>query len=268
MCTRRLKYANTGLVNIATANPNLDGTGVLGSVLIAPGLGYAGTSINAITIKATGNTTEGMVRLFVFDGVNYFLWKEVYIPENTQTGVVQAFQISVYDELNLNPGETLYASTENAESFNIYANGIDSQNCDCSDECACSDMLTVAHTGLRNISTANSNLNGTGAIGVVLAAPAGPTLFGTQIPTINIKAAQTTTQGMIRLFIDNGIAKFLIWEVPIPGCTQTGVEPTYRTQCFAGIDLEPGYSLCASTQNAESFNVICFALDLTNCSCS
>jgi hypothetical protein len=267
MCTKSLKYANTGLVNISTANTHLDGTGTLGTVLTAAGLGFQGTKINAITIKATGNTTQGMVRLFTNDGVNSYLWKEVIIPANTQSAVVEAFQITISEILDLKPSETLLASTQNAESFNIYADGVDWQNCDCVSECSCSDMTTVAHTGMVNIATANSHLDGTGAIGTIITASGVPSSFGTKIPIVDIKAIQTTTEGMIRLFINNGTTNFLIWEIPIPGCTQTGVEPAYRTQCLAFIDLKAGYSLGASTQNAESFNIITFATDLTNCSC-
>ena len=55
--------ANTGKVLISTANSNLDGTGTLGTVLTAAS---NGTLIKAITVKAQVNTTEGMVRLFLF----------------------------------------------------------------------------------------------------------------------------------------------------------------------------------------------------------
>jgi len=268
MCTRTNNYANTGLVTISTANPYLDGTGTLGLVLTAAsGPTADGTTITPITIKATGSTSEGMVRLFTYDAVNYYLWKEVYIPAVTQTSVVEAFQVTVYDNLNLAPGETLWASTQNANSFNIYANGIDWQNCSCTSTCTCGDSLGVASTGIANISTANSNLDGTGTIGTVLTVPTGSLVYGTTIPVINIKAAQSSSQGMIRFFINNGSANFLIWEVPIPASTQTGVRPTYRTECIAMIELQAGYSLCASTQNAESFNVIVFASNITNCSC-
>lgn len=267
MCTKSQRYANTGLVNISTANSALNGTGVLGTVLTSPALSISGTKIDQIIIKATGNTTQGMVRLFVTNGVNTYLWKEVDVPNNIQSAVVEAFQTTISETLELNPGESLLASTENAESFNVFANGIDWVNCDCVAQASCSDSQGSAQTGIVNISTANSALNGTGAIGTALIAPTGALVYGSQIQFINVKARQTTTEGMVRFFLNNGVTNFLIWEVPIPGCTQTGVQPAFRTQCLAMIDLKAGFSLGASTENAESFNIITFGTAIINCKC-
>ena len=267
MCTTTKNYARTGLVNINTANANLDGTGSLGAVLTVSPPGE-GVSINAITIKAIGNTTQGMVRLFRHDGSNYFLWKEVNIPANTQTAVVPAFQITIKENLVLNNGDTLYASTQNAESFNIYANGLGWINCDCTSTCTCAESQSFAHTGITTVSQANTHLDGSGAINLVITSPTGSALdYGTYIPTIDIKALQSTTEGMIRLYIYDGTTYFCIWEVPICGSTQTAVEPSFRGQCITNMSIQPGFSLAASTQNAESFNIITFGTDLINCPC-
>lgn len=53
--------ANTGLANINTAHPLLDGTGST-KVFTAGG---KGAIIKSVTIKATYPTTKGMVRLFI-----------------------------------------------------------------------------------------------------------------------------------------------------------------------------------------------------------
>lgn len=207
-----------------------------------------------------------MVRIFI----NATLFQEVYIPAVTATAVINSFQITLdQSDLILDPGDVLSASTQNSESFNIYANGVDWVNCECSETCDCSDMVIIAHTGMVNIATGNPNRNGTGIIGTVFIAPVpGPTTYGSQIIKIDIKAIVSTTQGMIRFFINDTVANFLIWETAIPSSTQTNVQPAYRTMAIAAIDLQAGYSLRASTQNPQSFNIITFGSDITNCACT
>ena len=56
----------------------------------------------------------------------------------------------------------------------------------------------VANTGMQTISTANSNLDGTGTLSsAILTGSAN----GTLIKTVTVKAQVTTTQGMVRLYI-------------------------------------------------------------------
>lgn len=123
MINERVKYtANTSTVVISTANSNLDGTGTLGTVLTAAS---NGTLIQRVTIKATGNTTRGMVRLFIYDGANNRLIEEVRVPTVTKSGIDHSFIAVVNLNYNLKTGYLLKASTENAESFSIIAEGLD-----------------------------------------------------------------------------------------------------------------------------------------------
>lgn len=143
MCTIIQKYANTGLVNISTANTHLDGgAGAYGTVLTSPG-GCNGTNINGVTIKATGNTGQDMVRLFILTGSTRQLIKEINIPANVATGFVPPFQITVNEPITLDPGQALLATTNLGESYNIFANGTNWVNCDCSDDCTCNDETAV-----------------------------------------------------------------------------------------------------------------------------
>jgi len=124
--------ANNGNVTISNANSNLDGTGTLGLLLTAgSSSGAGGTLIRTIVIKATGNTSLGMIRLFVNNGSGPLLFREVMVPANDQTGVVPTFSYTVNDSLRLQPGSRLYASTQNSETFNVIANGNDIINCSC-----------------------------------------------------------------------------------------------------------------------------------------
>lgn len=111
-------------VQIATANTNRDGTGTLGTVLTGAN---DGTRIEKITIKATGTTTAGMVRLFIDNLTNVRMYKEISVTAITPSGTVEAFSAVLElfgdDALDLPSGYILKAGTHNAETFNIVAEG-------------------------------------------------------------------------------------------------------------------------------------------------
>ena len=113
-----------GMASVATANTGRDGTGTVGTVLTA---GSNGSMISRITVQATVTTTAGMVRLFLHDGTNHRLWREIAIAANTVSATVAGYNSAV----TLNPalfiptGYSLRASTNNAESINVIAEGAD-----------------------------------------------------------------------------------------------------------------------------------------------
>lgn len=120
----RAKYtANTGMVLISTANSNLDGTGTLGTVLTGAS---NGTLIKTIIINALTNTTQGMIRLFVYDGSSVTnLIDEIEIPPSVVSGTYPAYSISYDVNYNLKAGFLLKAATQNAESFVVIAEALD-----------------------------------------------------------------------------------------------------------------------------------------------
>lgn len=118
-----------GIATISTANTNRDGTGTLGTVLTA---GASGTRIRRIEVQATGTTTAGMVRLYLHDGTTAHLFLEVPVSAITPSGTVSAFtanysEATTTDQLPLTipTGYSLRASTHNAESFKVIAEGGD-----------------------------------------------------------------------------------------------------------------------------------------------
>ncbi len=241
--------ANTGMVNIATANANLDGTGATALLLTGSA---NGTIINSIIIKATQATTQGMIRFFLNDSTGTQLLQEVLVPAMTPTAVEPSFETRISIELNLSTGTKLYVSTENAESFNIIAEGLDwvypaTPAC-------CDHMKRYANNGLGLISTANPNLDGTGTIQDIITA----SLKGTTLDTIHIKGQASTSQGMIRLFITNGGGNYYLFtEIPIAASTQTAIVPSTinRTVNYSLI-FKTGYILAVSTENADTFSII------------
>ena len=118
---------NLGIVQVSAANSNLDGTGTIATVLTA---GDAGSRIDAINLKAVGTTTAGCIRLFIHDGTNTRLLKEMPVQAVTPGASTPSWEA----ELNTNTmsnilpiilpaGYSLRASTEKAETFNVIATG-------------------------------------------------------------------------------------------------------------------------------------------------
>lgn len=134
-------------------------------------------------------------------------------------------------------------------------------------DCGCNDYsLLTAKTGLGTVSTANSNLDGSGATSTI--AVSSSSANGTVVKTIVIKAIQPTTEGMVRLFIKSGAAITLIREIPINifpalSCTPTPkpLLPVLEVDLTVPILLETNQSLIASTQTNQSFNIIAEGID-------
>lgn len=114
------QYAATpraALGQVSTANTNRDGTGTLASIFTA---GASGSRVDDIYIAATGTTTAGVVRLFLYDGTNNRLWQEILVTAVTPSTTVQVWNYSLFNQALILPtGYILKASTNNAETFNI-----------------------------------------------------------------------------------------------------------------------------------------------------
>ncbi len=117
----------------------------------------------------------------------------------------------------------------------------------------------TATTGIVQISTGNTNLDGsTGSYSGTIVTGASP---GTLIKSITIKATSTTTQGMVRLFITGGGSTQLLQEFEIPAVNPSGEDPSYEAHIPMNYVLKSGYTLKASTNNSETFNVFLECLD-------
>jgi hypothetical protein len=245
--------ANTGLVTISTANTARDGTGTLGTVLTAAS---NGTLIKTVTVKAIVSTTHGMVRLFVYDGTNTRLLKEIEVFPVTKSAITPAFEAKIALNFVLKSGWVLKASTENAETFNIIAEGLDWAYYATSVRPDTTQY--TANNAVNSIATANPNLNGTGTLITVITAGSSATYKGCSIETITIKATVNNTPGMVRLYIYNGTTTYLFKEVVIPSITKTGTDMAcdYTVVLEDNFDLKAGYAIRASTEKAENFNIM------------
>lgn len=252
--------ANTGIAVISTANSNLDGTtGTYVDVITGAS---SGTLVKTVTIKAQGNTTHGMVRLFAYDGTNTKLLIEINVPAVTKSSVDPAFEIVVPLNYELKSGGKLKASTEKAETFNVIAEAFDWTYYTTSIRPESTNY--TANTGMATITTANTNLDGTGTINTNMWEVVTAASNGTMIQSVSIKAQVSTTPGMVRLFIYDGTNTRLLTEIQVPAVTKSATASSFAYLLdFGGCDfaLKSGYKLRATTENSESFNVIAQCLD-------
>lgn len=103
------------------------------------------------------------------------------------------------------------------------------------------------------VSTANTNRNGTGTLATVMTGATN----GTRIDDIYIVATGTTTAGVVRLFISDGTNIRLWQEILVTAITpSTTVQVWSYTLLNQALILENGWSLQASTNNAETFNIL------------
>lgn len=119
--------------------------------------------------------------------------------------------------------------------------------------------VATPKVGIAELSTANTARNGSGTIATVFTAGSG----GSRIDAITLKATGTTTTGMVRLFLHDGTSARLISEFPVQAITPAASIPAWEVQLNTGNMpqflpriLPTGYSLQASTHNAEAFNVV------------
>jgi hypothetical protein len=117
---------NMGAGTVTTANSNRDGTGALVTILTA---GAQGSRYHRMRIKATGTTTAGMIRIFMYNGVTHYLYKEILVAAITASATVAAFEYELQmpneDAIVLAAGWSMKASTEKTETFNIFLEGGD-----------------------------------------------------------------------------------------------------------------------------------------------
>lgn len=105
-------------VAIALASTARDGTsGTLYSLYTAPA---SGARIDDISVEATGTTTTGMLRFYIFNGTTHFLIMEVPVTANVPTGTSKAFSVSLTNlGLVLQSTYVLKVSSQNAEAFHV-----------------------------------------------------------------------------------------------------------------------------------------------------
>jgi hypothetical protein len=111
----------------------------------------------------------------------------------------------------------------------------------------------TAAYAVAQVSTANTNRDGTGTIATIFSAGA----QGSLIDLIRVVATGTTTAGVVRLFIHDGSNARLYEEILVTAITPSTTVSVFEAEFVPTkpLVLQTGYSLRASTNNAETFNV-------------
>jgi hypothetical protein len=122
-------------------------------------------------------------------------------------------------------------------------------------------FASTSRTGSVQVATANTNRDGTGTVVDVLTGVAA----GTKVFEVVVQATGTTTAGMVRLYYFDGTNTRLLDEVPVTAVTPSASAAAFRARRVYDNLIIAGstHKLQASTHNAETFNVIASAGDLT-----
>lgn len=255
--------AKLGFATLSTANPNLDGSGALGTIITGAG---DGTLVKSLIVKAQTNTTQGMVRLYVKKGTGGdTLFFEIPIPPIVKSSRDLSYYSVIPLNYTLQSGEILKASTQNAETFNLIAEAFDISYGTTANYLG-SSLEYTSNSGAELISTANSNLDGSGSITpILIAGPASSGFSGCAITSVIIKARQTTTPGMVRLFIKDPLLStpVLFCEVVIPSVIQSAINPSFMFQVIeqGSLCIPADFRILASTQNTENFSIVIESAD-------
>ena len=113
-----------GLGALATADAARTGTPT--NVVTIFTAGASGSRIDEVNVIATGTTTSGVVRLWIFNGTTYFLFEEILVTAITPSTTIATFNTTLtFNNFMLPTGHSLRATTNNTEGFNVIAFGGD-----------------------------------------------------------------------------------------------------------------------------------------------
>ncbi len=117
---------------------------------------------------------------------------------------------------------------------------------------------------IAQVSVANAARDGTGTLATLVTADP----YGTKVLSVQIVGTGTTTAGVIRFFISDGLTTRLAGEVLVTAITPGVSTPVFSTTWnppapggavfggSSGLVIPGGSTLKASTHNAEVFNLI------------
>ena len=120
----------TGVGIVTTADTSRTAPSTVVTVFTA---GASGSRIDRIDLCAVGTTTATMVRLFIYNGSTYYLWKEVPVSAITPSSTVAVFATSFSSTiigsqlpLTIPSGYSLRATiNDTTGGVNVIANGGD-----------------------------------------------------------------------------------------------------------------------------------------------
>lgn len=123
---------------------------------------------------------------------------------------------------------------------------------------AAPSFAATVRASAANIATADTSRTAPTNVGTVFTAGSS----GSRIDEVNIISTGTTTTGVVRLWVYTGSTYYLLSETLVSAITpSTSIAVFSSTSTFNNLMLPSGYSLRATTNNSESFNIIAFGGD-------
>ena len=123
-------------------------------------------------------------------------------------------------------------------------------------------FASTPRSAFVQVTTANSARDGSGTVATVFTASAS----GSLVDRIRINATGTTSTNAIRLFIHDGTNARLYEEIIVVPVTVGSTVSAWSNEIVfpmrRGLPLPSGYSLRASTNITETYNVFAFGGDL------
>jgi len=119
---------------------------------------------------------------------------------------------------------------------------------------------STPNIGQARTSTANTNRDGTGALSTIFT----PGANGAMIERLQAKATGTTTAGMVRFYLHDGV-NFRLWkEIVVSAITPTASVKTWEGESVYDPPyfLPPGWTIRGGPHNAEQFDLLVYGGDL------
>lgn len=113
------------------------------------------------------------------------------------------------------------------------------------------------NTITKELSVANPNRDGTGTLVNLVTGSTN----GTSIERIVITSPNSTTDGMIRFFLYDGVTNRLVSEASVYATTPSSTSKAFSTSSGLSLFIQQNQILKASTEKAETFNLIISYID-------
>lgn len=248
-----MQTANTGIITLTVPDTSLDGSGATTLLTAGPNGGV----LRSLIIKAKGQTSAGLVRVFTTNQLNSALVDEIRIPTApvikpvrypiplaSLTQLPSTVVYKVYN-LTLGPNDVVAVSSEYNVSLNVFAEGLDISYPGTKPDVCCNFREDYPVSGFLGINSSTP----TG----VFTAPA--TYNGTRIESITISALQSTAEDIVSLYMDDGGGFQLFNEISIPQSVQSSSQPTFKIRIPMNYNLKTGYIIGASSLIGQSYSV-------------
>jgi hypothetical protein len=115
-----------GIANVSGQTPVTARTPITGTTGLVQltATSTNGTRVDAITVKATGNSTAGLLDVWIYNGTTSFLFDEIaYATVTANTTTVSNVATTTYATLTLPPTYQLFVSQQVTSNCAVFAFG-------------------------------------------------------------------------------------------------------------------------------------------------